>query len=249
MEPENNYVAGSAVKLLDHIDVAVLAGGFGTRIRGVLGDTPKVLAPINGRPYLDHLMAWLKGYGVEHIVLCLGHQAQKVQKHLGQDHSIECIVEKRPLGTGGAIQNCRHRLRSDLVLIMNGDTWLETDLAEFVAAHNDREQEISMICVPVDDVSRYGKISIDGNTITSFSEKDIDNRGAGYINGGIYLFSQAALDRLCDAPVISLEKDFFHVLPAGTIHAYIPTNANFIDIGTPETLADAGNVLPRYKSD
>ncbi len=230
---------------LKGIDVAILAGGLGTRVRGVLGDTPKVLAPINGRPYLDHLLDWLAKFNVERVVMCLGHQAQKVEDHLAKHHpQIECIIEDAPLGTGGAIQNCRHLLKTSSILIMNGDTWLETDLGEFVAAHQRDAQDISIICVAVEDVSRYGKLQVNKGVVTEFCEKDTNDTGFGFINGGVYLMSQAALGLLCETPIFSLENDFFQKLPPESIHAFIPDEANFIDIGTPETLVAANSILP-----
>jgi mannose-1-phosphate guanylyltransferase len=229
---------------LKGIDVAILAGGLGTRIKDLLGDTPKVLAPINGRPYLNYLLEWLDGFGVSRIVMCLGHLAQKVEDHLQDRRGIECIVEPEPLGTGGAVRFCRDAFRSDHLLVMNGDTWLEMDLAPFVAAHLNSKSNISMVCVHVEDITRYGKVRIDNHLVTGFTEKNSKDKGPGFINGGVYLLSQKALDDLCRMNARSLEIDFFYELKPGSILAFIPERAKFIDIGTPESLATAVSVLP-----
>jgi mannose-1-phosphate guanylyltransferase len=229
---------------LKGIDVAILAGGLGTRIKGILGDTPKVLAPINDRAYLDYLLEWLDGFGASRIIMCLGHLAQKVENHLQGRVGVECIVEPEPLGTGGAVRFCRDAFRSDHLLVMNGDTWLEMDLAPFVTAHLNSNSNISMVCVQVEDVSRYGKVKIRDHLVTGFTEKDPKDKGPGFINGGVYLLSQKALDDLCKMNARSLEIDFFFELKPGSILAFIPEKAKFIDIGTPESLATAVSVLP-----
>ena len=229
---------------LEGIDVAILAGGLGTRIRDTLGDTPKVLAPINGRPYLDYLLEWLDGFGASRIIMCLGNLAQKVEDHLQGREGVECIVEPEPLGTGGAVRFCRDAFRSNHLLVMNGDTWLEMDLDPFVAMHLKSNSNISMVCVQVEDISRYGNVKIHDNSVIEFIEKSPKNTGPGFINGGIYLLSQKTLDDLCRKNISSIENDFFFKLRPGSIRAFVPEKANFIDIGTPESLATAVSVLP-----
>jgi NDP-sugar pyrophosphorylase family protein len=127
---------------------------------------------------------------------------------------------------------------------MNGDTWLEMDLTPFVTAHLNSNSNISMVCVQVEDVSRYGKVKIHNSLVTGFTEKDPRDKGPGFINGGVYLLSQKALDELCKMNAYSLEIDFFFELKPGSILAFTPEKAKFIDIGTPESLAAAISVLP-----
>ena len=221
--------------VLNNIDIAILAGGLGTRIKGVLGDTPKVLAPINGRPFIDHLLAFLAGYGARRIVMCLGHLAKKIEDHLGGNSDVHCFVEPEPRGTGGALLSCRSALESDPVLILNGDTWLDTDLDLFVKDHNKSGCEVSIICVQEKDVSRYGRLKIRNNRIINFEEKDIQCHDQGYVNGGVYLLSQNALDDLLNLNVHSLEMDYFCRIESGSIHAFVPKEYKFVDIGTPES--------------
>lgn len=230
---------------LNHIDVAVLAGGLGTRIRGVLGDTPKVLAPIAGRAFLGHLLDYLAQFGTRRVVLCLGHLADRVTAWLAQGdsrHSLDvvCQIEPRPLGTAGAIRFVRDELKTDPVLVMNGDTFLDADLRAFVAAHRLSGAEASVLCVEVDDAARYGRVDIgaDGRVIR-FAEKA---PGRGTVNAGIYLFSAAFLDRLAASDAVSLERDVLERLPAGTLHASV-MHGRFIDIGTPDSLAKAPEVI------
>ncbi|CAA7618793.1 Nucleoside-diphosphate-sugar pyrophosphorylase [Magnetospirillum sp. LM-5] len=232
---------------LDGIEVVVLAGGLGTRIRGVLGDTPKVLAPINGRPFLDHLLDHLARLGAGRAVLSLGHLADKVTAHLDSNPPplpVDTIVETEPLGTGGAMRLVTPRLTTDPVMLLNGDTWLEVDFASFLAAHRSHGRLCSILCVEVPDVSRYGRVEIgpDG-TLAAFVEKDPAFAGSGWINGGAVLFSKEALALLAGSSGPSIERDFLAALPAGSIHAHL-ASGTFIDIGTPDSLAQAPSLLP-----
>lgn len=230
---------------LANIDVAVLAGGLGTRIRGVLGDTPKVLAPVAGRAFLGHLLDYLGTYGARRVVLCLGHLADRVTAWLARGDSsgamdVVCQIEPRPLGTAGALGYVRGELRSPLVLVVNGDTFLDADLRAFVASHKLSGAEASVLCVQVEDAARYGRVEIgpDGR-VRRFVEKA---PGSGTINAGVYLFSSVFLDRLVTQGAVSLERDVLEKMPPGALNAHI-AKARFIDIGTPESLAEAAGVI------
>ena len=231
------------------LDVFVIAGGLGTRIGSVLGDTPKLLAPISGRPYLAYLLDWLRRFGAKRIVLGLGHRAQAVVDFLDRNASgyadldIVTVVEPRPLGTAGAIRFARGNLRSDPVLIMNGDSFAAADLCAFVEQHRRTEAKATLLCVEVDDAGRYGRVDIgnDGR-IRGFVEKDPHFHGASPISAGVYLFSAALLDEIAEGNAASLEREVFGVAPAGSFGAFAGRFA-FIDIGTPESLEEAERVI------
>jgi NDP-sugar pyrophosphorylase family protein len=157
------------------------------------------------------------------------------------------VIEPEPLGTGGALRLAVAAVAdpSDPVLVLNGDTWLDVDFAAFLADHRRGGRIVSLLCVEVDDVSRYGRIERgpDGGLIR-FVEKDPAQTGPGLINGGAVLFSRAALERLAAGSGPSLERDFLAGLPDGAVLAHVAPGAGFIDIGTPESLSRAGAVLP-----
>ena len=231
------------------IDVAILAGGLGTRIREALGDTPKVLAPVGGKPFLDHVLDRLTDAGAQRVILCLGHLADQVIGHVGKRPAsalgVEWEVEEAPLGTAGAIRLAAHRLSSDPVLVMNGDTWLDLDYAGFVAAYRRAGAEIAVACVRVDDTSRYGRVEIDADDrILRFDEKCDPPGPSGLVNGGVYLMSRSALARLVASQGASLERDVLPAFPTGSLVAYL-TKGRFLDIGTPESLAVAATVMPQ----
>jgi NDP-sugar pyrophosphorylase family protein len=236
-------------RCLGAIDVLVIAGGLGTRIAPALGDTPKLLAQIAGRPYLAHLLDWLRRFGAKRVVLGLGHRAQAVVDYLDchqcvqSDLVLVSVIEPRPLGTAGAIRFARGNLRTDPVLIMNGDSFADADLCAFVAQHRDTGAAATLLCAQVDDVGRYGRIKVDGNgRILRFVEKDPDFHGGGIVNAGVYLFSAALLDKIASGTAVSLEHDVFARARPGTLAAFVG-RFPFIDIGTPESLAQAARVI------
>jgi mannose-1-phosphate guanylyltransferase len=229
------------------IDIAILAGGLGTRLRSVLPETPKVLAPVLGKTFLDHLLDWLIGQGARRIVLCLGYRAGDVLSYLeGRSFApleIWTVVEPEPLGTGGAIARARPLLNSDPVLVINGDTLVDADLNMFLAGHRTAHAEASIWCTEVEDTGRYGRLEIDvHDRILRFVEKEATT-GPAWINGGYYLFGRAALKAIATLSKGSLERDILQRMRPGTIHAY-RTHGRFLDIGTPETLGFAREVLP-----
>ena len=239
--------AASRGDCLAQLDVLVLAGGLGTRIRPVLGDVPKLLAPIGGRTYLDCLFDWLRRFGARRVVLGLGYQAQAVIDHLRQHPdpslAIDTVVEPRPLGTGGAVRFARAALRTDPVMVMNGDSFVEAPLCDFVARHRASGAAGTLLCTEVADAGRYGRVETDApGRIQAFAEKDPAFHGTASINAGVYLLSAALLDDIAAGNSTSLERDVFERLPAGSLAAYSGRFA-FIDIGTPESLAAAGAVI------
>jgi mannose-1-phosphate guanylyltransferase len=232
---------------LGTVDVLVLAGGLGTRIQPVLGDTPKLLAPIGGRPFLSYLMRWLGNFGTRRVVLALGHGASVVQDYLrdSSDSALDIVtvVEPRPLGTAGAVRFARTQLRTDPVLVMNGDSFVDADLCRFLAFHREAGANGTVLCGRVEHAGRYGRIEIDENArIRAFVEKDPAFRGPAVVNCGVYLLSGTLLDAIVTMPGPSLERDVFERLPTSALAAF-GGPFSFIDIGTPETLAAAAAVL------
>jgi len=239
----------NTVNSLETIDVVILAGGLGTRVSSILKDTPKVLAPIDGRPYLEHLIDRLTGFGARRILLLIGHLADAVKTHIETNPRPDCeiisIIEPEPMGTAGALRLARDHFNSNPVMVMNGDSFVDANLCDFLNNHIASEAEGSLLCTKVDDAGRYGRIDCDeDDRIIRFVEKDPDFHGEGLVNAGIYLFNTAMLDYIALSFGASLEHDIFEKLPERHLNAYAGT-FTFIDIGTPESLALAPEVFRR----
>ncbi len=232
-----------SIPALSGIDVAILAGGLGTRLRPVLPDTPKILAPVDGRPFLEILLDHLQRCGAGRVVLCLGHLASQVEAWLAaapmRQQEIVLSVETQQLGTAGALRLARTLLTSDPVLVMNGDTFCDADYAAMVAGH--RAEGATLLCAHQPDASRYGAITVgDDGTVLTFSEKEPGPGRPGLINAGVYLFSGKVLDTIAGGHARSLERD---ILPRIIGMRAVRHDGAFIDIGLPETLRLAASVV------
>lgn len=236
-----NTVSPSLGGCLSATDVFVLAGGLGTRIRPVLGDVPKLLAPVGGRTYLDHLLDWLRRFGVRRIVLGLGIHAKAVLDYLDTHPTpgvtIESAVEPAPLGTAGAIRFARTALHSDPVMVLNGDSYADADLCRLLDRHRTSRASATMLCAKVDNAGRYGRVVLDSDDfVESFIEKDSTFHGEAWINAGVYLVSAPLLDLIAAGTGASLERDVFERLPRRSLAGFTECR-KFLDIGTPETLS------------
>lgn len=237
------------------MDAIVLVGGSGTRLRSVVSDVPKPLAPVGGRPFLDILLHQLNGFGtVRNVVLAVGYKAEQIiNRYLGSKtyrFSVVFSAEDEPLGTGGAIKNALPLTSSAQVLILNGDSYVEFDLAKLHEAHQAHNAVATIVVAKVDNINRYGSVQIDMQTthILQFKEKG-SVQGEGWINAGCYMMDRSLLDPLEPGKPTSLELEILpSLVSGGKVYAHTTTGA-FIDIGTPESYAMADRVLARFSLD
>lgn len=221
------------------LEAAILAGGLGTRLGGALGDLPKAMAPVAGRPFLARLLDQLAADGVARAVLCLGHRARPVLDWLpAAPLPVEAVVEPSPRGTAGALRLALPRLGAGRpVLVLNGDSWIDAPLAPFLAAHRRSGAPGSLLCVAVEEGGRYGRIERDpAGRVLRFREKEAGAAGPALVSAGRYLFEQPILDRLAADLHPSLENGLLQALPPGTLYGH-PAAGSFFDIGTPASLA------------
>jgi NDP-sugar pyrophosphorylase family protein len=213
----------------------VLAGGMGTRLRSVVTDLPKVLAPVAGRPFLTYLLDQVADAGIQRVVLSTGYLAEQFAEVIGNRYrniQIAYAHEEQPLGTGGAIRFACGFADSDQLLVMNGDSYCDAGLSSYVGWHVDGGNDVSLMLAKVNDTSRYGTVEMDTNgRITAFIEKRPEST-SGYINAGVYLFRRAMLEQFPSGPS-SMERDLFPVwLRERSMMGWV-TEAEFIDIGIP----------------
>ena len=231
---------------LSRCPALLLVGGLGTRLRQVYADGPKALAPIQGRPFLAYLLRMLAGNGLSRVVLCVGYRAGQIEQWLaGQNFGLDIFYsrEDEPMGTAGALGLAYSRYAcGERVLAMNGDSIMELDLAKMWNLHLTSSAEVSIALARVSDTSRYGSVEVnEDGWVTSFREKG-SGEGAGYINGGVYLFEPSVMDRVVKDGSVSLERE---VLPYQLTRGVLAFKADgyFIDIGVPQDLARAQSEL------
>jgi D-glycero-alpha-D-manno-heptose 1-phosphate guanylyltransferase len=226
---------------LSTITAAVLAGGLGTRLRSVTGDRAKVLAEIAGRPFLAYLLDQLSAVGIRRVVLCTGYRSDQVEAAFGARYgslALEYSREPAPLGTGGALRLALSRLSSSMVLVANGDSYCDADLKAFWRWHNSSNARGSLLLAKVPDTSRFGRVSTDdGGQITHFAEKR-SPASPGWINAGLYLLERDILAQIPTGIMTSLESQVFPRLIGQGLYGF-KAAGSFIDIGTPESFAQA----------
>ena len=221
-------------------EAIVLAGGFGTRLRGVVDDVPKPLAPVAGRPFLAWLLDRLAASGMRRCILATGYLSELIEERIGTywlGMEIAYSLEPEPLGTGGAIRLAASRLHGDAAHVLNGDTWLEYEPAALEDAACAAGASMAIALARVEDVTRYGAVEIDHRRVTGFREKG--EAGPGWINAGCYFLGVDALAGLPARDMFSFEQDVLQPrVHAGAVAAFTAT-AGFIDIGVPEDYARA----------
>jgi D-glycero-alpha-D-manno-heptose 1-phosphate guanylyltransferase len=227
-------------------EAIILAGGFGTRLQGVVKDLPKPMAPVNGRPFLTYILDYLIEYQYTKVILSVGYLHEKIEEYFGLQYKsleIEYAVELEPLGTGGGILYAMSKCVTDNVLVINGDTMFQVDLDAFERFHREKKGLLSIVLREVEDVSRYGSVVIgDNNLITLFAEKQA-TYGRGYINGGVYLINKEIFNKYPQPQRFSFEKDLMTKFYTQELFYAMPSDGYFIDIGIPEDYARAQNEL------
>jgi D-glycero-alpha-D-manno-heptose 1-phosphate guanylyltransferase len=216
----------------------ILAGGFGTRLQTVVKEVPKPLAPISGKPFLFWLITYLQQQGVTNFIFSLGYLHQQVENFLKQEFpnlNYSCVVEKEPLGTGGAIKYCLEETIEKDVIIINGDTFFNLNIKDFVRFYQDTDSDCSIALTPMQNFDRYGSVTLDNHkNVLEFNEKKYCKEGL--INTGILLLNrQAFLNKTEHLPQnFSYEKDFLEPnISQIKVTGYIAAGY-FIDIGIPE---------------
>ena len=226
------------------MDAIILAGGLGTRLRKVVPDLPKPLAPIGGRPFLDILLAQLGSFEeISSVVLSVGYQAEKIITAYSERKNVAFSVENAPLGTGGGLREALEQCQSEEVLVLNGDSYLDFSLAKLLKKYKNGSADLMIACRRVEDCSRYGHIQFDqeSHRIWAFEEKT-EQACPGWINAGVYLMKRNLLLDYSRGTPLSLEKDILPKLLEKQVFGYLSSGL-FIDIGTEETYLQAEKML------
>lgn len=219
-------------------DVIILCGGLGTRLRPVLPDRPKVLAPIGTQPFLDILMEYLVAQGFRKFILCVGYLKEQVKEYIEKNYGnrkkvqIKFSEEEEPLGTGGALKQALLLAKSEHVLVLNGDTMCRLDFSRFFDFHSNREALLS-IALTSSVREDGGNVMLDSSgRITKFQEKKGGENGQ-YMNVGVYFMHSSISSLMPSSRVFSLENDFFPSLVKYNFLGF-STDSKAYDIGTPE---------------
>lgn len=220
---------------MSEITAAILVGGQGTRLRTVVPDHQKVVAPVAGKPFLFRLLDQIANAGLQHVTLCTGYKSEQVAGLIGPSYRgmrIRYSFEPEPLGTAGALRNAGLEAP---VIVMNGDSYCEVDLQLLT-------QPNTIVVREITDTAASGRVEFDADyRITRFAEKG--QGGPGWINAGIYLLNREFLESIPAGRPVSIEKDIFPAWIGRGLRA-LPTRGRFLDIGTPDSYLRAQEFFP-----
>lgn len=219
------------------MEAVILAGGLGTRLRPCIDNLPKPLAPIDGKPFLRYLLDYLYVNGVNRAIISTGYLAEAVEEFIGKSHRgmvVEYCRENYPLGTGGAIKKALAMCKTEYPLVLNGDSFLDVDIAEMKKFRKKSDCPITLAAKFVSSAENSGFVVTENGRLCGFTEKGVTS--SGLINGGVYFIKKDLLN------CISEEKFSFEkaVLEKGLCEtAVYESKGYFIDIGIPENYKKA----------
>ncbi|MCK4809550.1 MAG: NTP transferase domain-containing protein [Candidatus Omnitrophica bacterium] len=218
------------------IDVVILCGGLGTRLKIAVNDRPKPMAEIGGKPFLDILIKYIFSFGFRRFLLCTGYKGDVISAHIKKSYNkakgdFLVIREKKRLRTGGAVKNAASFIKSDIFMVLNGDSFCKVDLLKFMDFHKFKKAKISMVLSKVSSNADCGVVELGSNSeVSMFKEKGLRAEKC-LVNAGIYLFDKDVFGLFPLKESFSLENDFFPSLQ-GCIFGFV-TAQPIIDIGTP----------------
>jgi len=228
----------------------VLVGGQGSRLRPITYDVPKAMVPLRNRPFMDFMVEFLKGGGLNGAVLSLGYLPDPIQEYFdGRDlhgFSIDYAVEDRALGTAGGIKNAEEYLDGGPIVVVNGDVLSGVRLGEAIAKHKESDALATITLTSVEDPTAYGLVEVDHDMmVRRFLEKPAaDEVTTNLINAGIYVLEPEVLTMIPAGQESSIEREIFPYLQTeGRLRAYV-SSSYWKDIGTPRSyLAASQDVL------
>ena len=226
------------------MEAIVLAGGLGTRLSGVIGEIPKCMAPVGGKPFLQYQLEWLSRFDVSHVVLSVGYLREQVMDFVNAREwpfKVSYAVEKEPLGTGGGIRLALSKCKGKQVYVLNGDTFYNVDLRALTFT-----APVTLALKPMRDFDRYGAVDWDGDLVNAFKEKAYC--ADGLINGGVYAIDRSQLDMSLFPKSFSFEREVLEPLANYGLVAGEVQDGYFIDIGIPEDYARAQRELPEIQA-
>ncbi len=229
------------------MQLVVLAGGFGTRLRGALPDgLPKPMAPVAGRPFLEHLLDRAIPQGVEAIHLLVGHRAEVISDHFGNRYrgaAVTYSFEDHPLGTGGALKAAAPQVAEEF-LFVNGDTFADVNYRSLVELLG--SSCLGMSLAKVQDAGRYGSVATEADVVVGFREKG--GVGPGMVNAGAYACRHDLFDLLPPQESFSFETDFLQPELPRLRPRFQVVDSGIIDIGTPESYAFANETFDQGRT-
>jgi D-glycero-alpha-D-manno-heptose 1-phosphate guanylyltransferase len=228
-------------------EAIILAGGLGTRLQPVVGDLPKCLAPVAGKPFLSYLLDNSKKQGIRKFIFALGHKTDQIEEFVKKslpEGSYLFSTEEEPLGTGGAVYKACSLATGQHVIVLNADTYFGITYSNLTIIHELRKAHCTLALKPMKAFDRYGAVEIEKQVVTGFGEKKYHTDG--FINGGVYALSVTSFLQKSFPGKFSFEREYLEKdYRSGKFLAMI-SDAYFIDIGIPEDYQRAQEELMEH---
>ncbi len=217
------------------VKCVILAGGKGERLRKVISDIPKPMAPVAGKPFLEYLILQLKKYNIREVVISIGYKGEAIKSYFGNGEKLDMNItyspEDEPLGTGGALKKAINMVDDEKFIVMNGDSYLDVDLSKFLDFHMEIQAGTTLALAHCNDTNRYGRVEINKEgKVQRFIGKGVP--GYGLINCGIYLFQRDIAGIIPDGNISLEDMILPNIIDKGLFGMTV--NGFFIDIGIPE---------------
>jgi D-glycero-alpha-D-manno-heptose 1-phosphate guanylyltransferase len=224
-------------------EAIILAGGLGTRLRGHIGDLPKPMAPVAGRPFLEWQLEALERRGVCRVILSVGFRRQVIESHFGEHRGkldIAYAREDEPLGTGGAIKAAMELVHGQAAFVLNADTYIRAPLRQLESRP---DCDLAVLVARVADAARFGAVEVSRGRLVRFLEKG--RGGRGLVNSGVYWMRKSLLQGIEPRLRFSFESEFMERHAASGAICAVETDEPFVDIGVPDSLKAASETIPR----
>lgn len=229
-------------------EAVVLAGGLGTRLRSVVKEIPKPMAPVAGQPFLKYLLDKLSLNGIKHVILSVGYKHEVIVEEFDYNYAgmeLSYAVEETPMGTGGGLKLAFSKIKGDCAFVLNGDTFFNVDFRSLEDTFFTEKTEMCLSLKPMRNFNRYGIVETKGNVVTGFKAKQ--NCEKGNINGGVYLVKANVLEKSGLSGRFSFETDYMEVFYKIDTFTSILSDAYFIDIGIPDDYEKAQHDFLRFE--
>ena len=220
------------------MQAVILVGGEGTRLRPLTSTVPKPVVPLVDRPFIVYMLEWLRGHGVDDVIMSCGFLATSVRNVLGDGSQLgirlRFVEEPEPRGTAGALKFAESFL-DERFLMLNGDVLTDIDLGAQMAQHERTGARGTLALVPVADPSAYGLVRLDGdNAVREFLEKpSADTIDTNLISAGAYVLERSVLELIPPDRNVSIEREVWPALVGEGLYGF-PADAYWLDIGTPD---------------
>jgi D-glycero-alpha-D-manno-heptose 1-phosphate guanylyltransferase len=226
----------------------ILAGGLGTRLRSVVSELPKCMAPVAGNPFLHYVIAHLQQEGINSFIFSVGYKSESIISFIKDNYSnidFQFSIEEEPLGTGGAIKLALEKTSEKNVLVCNGDTLFKINVEQLNNFHLQHNSDCTLSLKPMNNFDRYGVVELNNDSLViSFKEKQFYNKGL--INGGVYALNIENFLNKNLPDKFSFEKDYLEKFVNEEKMYGLVQDEYFIDIGIPEDYERAKIELLNY---